>query len=82
MEELDNVFVSSLHEKLKKKINAGIFCYIDRDNLFVRIKNDNNLWECSFGNIWEIIVRGTPMDMMVNKVVAEYKAEVLRRFFY
>ena len=45
MEEIYELFSENLHEELKKKINAGIFCKVYGEDLRCRIINDGIVWE-------------------------------------
>lgn len=82
MAEMYGIYKDLLFQELKGRINAGIFVDISDDTLTVKIVNDGITWACSISNIAKMISLGCSVDRIVNKVVTEYKKEIMRRYFY
>lgn len=83
MNEIYDIFIQNLHKILKSRINAGIFCEIRDNCLYVRMKNDDIIWECAIVEIWKYVcqVSGS-VDLIANKIVKAYRREILKRYFY
>ena len=79
-----HLFEMSLHEKLKEKINARIYCAIKfNDELIIEIKKDNIVFNYVAGSDMSLkILKGLSSDEIVDEVVSAYKRFILGKYFY
>lgn len=82
MLELYEIIKETVFSNLKDQIKAGIFCDIEGDDLCVKIVNDDRTWECCISDIPKFMLLGCPIKKLTEKIVKEYKKEVMNRYFY
>lgn len=80
------VLTRKLAERLKKKINGGVYLKItpdDRLRVEITKKEDNVYFIETFGdNISIYAMAGESFDDLVEQVIKRYRRYVLSRFFY
>ena len=81
MSEIMNTYVLDIHKELKARIKAGIYVEVRNYGLYVKIINDDNVWECCFSDFDKLISRGLSKSVVCDKIVEAYKAEIMRRYF-
>lgn len=79
-----HIFEMSLHEKLKEKINASIYCAVKfNDELVIEIKKDNIVFNYVAGNDMSLkILQGLNSDYIVDDIISKYKRFILGKYFY
>ena len=82
MEELNVIIKETVFNNLKDQIKAGIFCDIEGDDLCVKIVNDDRTWGCTISDIPKFAVLGCPIKRITDKIVGEYRKEIMNRYFY
>lgn len=81
-ENLESIMALAIHDDLKNKLNAGVFVIVEGDDLVVKIKNDFHIWECNIADYMKMVnMAGFDRQKVVNKIVGEYKKEVLSWYF-
>lgn len=78
------VFEESLHTRLKAKIDASIFCRINRhDELLVKItKNELTYKQIISKDMTNKIANGYTADQAADFVISEYKKFLYNKHFY
>ena len=76
-------FSIMLQKKLKNKIKGKIYVKVnDSDVLYIKINNGNDIYEMHYDNFSKRLVNGLNSDYVTFEVVAEYKRQLLERYFY
>lgn len=84
MDHYKQIFITSLHEKLKARIKGGILVKVDRnDVLIVEIFRDHELdYQYTLDDFSTRVLYGLNSDYIAYEVVAGYKKRVLAKHFY
>ena len=77
--ELDVIFSSELHKKLKERIKGKIFCKVIEDTLYVRIYMDDLYFETSFDNFTLRVFYGLSTDYVLHEVIQKYERFLINR---
>lgn len=80
MEELKEVFVKHLWNSVKDRVNASVFCDIDKDDvLIIRIRKNDVFYEKKVKDITSNIVYGlVNSNELAKEITKEWKDEVLK----
>lgn len=86
MQELCYNFSVNLHEKLKEKIIAHIYCKVDSsDTLFVSIKRFENIdkfkFEIRFEDFSMLAANGWSSEHAAYEITQKYRAFIRNKFF-
>lgn len=83
MRDYDYVFTTMLHEKLKEKVIASVFCRVmPGDELYVKIESSGDLiFTITFENFSNKLLKGWTTDHAVYEIMKKYKSFILGRFF-
>lgn len=78
------LFETSLHGKLKEKIDGKIFVRVTReDALFVRIESYGGLtYKYYLENFSDRILNGLSTDYVTYEIVKDFKAFILSRYLH
>lgn len=84
MQDYEYLFAMNVHEKLKEKVNARVYCKINQDDeLYVEIEDSNS----GIGYYYAIpdfsrkIMNGYTSEYAVYEIVKSYKNYIMKRFF-
>lgn len=84
MQEYEYLFSKSLHEALKEKIKASIFCKVIDDVLIVDITTKEGIefgYACTnFGE--KLQLNEITHEAIVEEVCAKFKRKLINTFFY
>mgnify|MGYP006968139813 CR=1 FL=1 len=79
----EHVFSMNLHEKLKQKIVAWIFCEINSENqlhVVIRTKQGGFRYESCIDDISEKIVNGYSTDYAAYEIIRDFRKYITRCF--
>ena len=83
MKDYECLFVTTLHGKLKEKINAAIYVAVKDDTLVIDIKKDGIIYTGRIvDNFSERIMHGYSTDYAMYEVIKDYRAFINKIFFY
>lgn len=84
MQDYEYMFAMNVHEKLKEKVNARVFCKITpEDELYIEIEErDSGIgYYCAIPDFSHKILNGYTSDYAVYEIVKYYKNYIISRFF-
>lgn len=84
MQEYEYLFSKSLHEALKEKIKASIFCKVIDDVLVVDITTKEDIdFGYALTNFGEKLQLGQiTQEGIVEEICAKFKKKIVNTFFY
>ena len=82
MAELKNLVLEKVLDILSGKIRANIYGYVKDDAVHVAITKNDHEWECTVDNVPELAALGCPAERIANKIIDEYRKEVMKRYFF
>lgn len=83
MTDYEYLFSTMLHEKLKEKIQGGIFVKVnENDSLIVKIeRRDGNNFNMSFTDFSNRFLNGLTTDYVAYEVTKKYRSFIMKQFF-
>lgn len=82
MTEYEHLYCTTLHSKLKARIDASISCKIRDDKLRIHIVRGNMVFDFDADDISNRTCKGYSSDAIVEDCCAEYKRKILSYYFY
>lgn len=79
MSELEYLYATNLHKRLKEKIRGKVFTKIEHDELRIRIDAFDCWFEMVISDISKCIIYGTGTDLIANEVCEKYRKYISNR---
>lgn len=79
MSEIEYLYATNLHKRLKTRIRGKVFTKIENDELRIRIDAFDYWFEMVISDISKRIIYGTGTDQIANEVCEKYRKYITNR---